>query len=229
MKKIIAILLVTVLLLLSLTGCTLESMRKTHLKFDENGNISFGGATYIYLQDDRNVLNPELDYEVRYYTTDADVPLLLQDSFGASTYLSKDGRFLQIWGYEIYCRSDVYEQISSMVQNPDELEYYGFYDMNRDFVRMNKEDSAWLRSILEQLEPLTEKLYESDMEYMTKLEACNEDLLLREHVYTIYKTEVGFLFKAYNITSGSYEYLPFPEFQTARLAQIIGTYGEFWR
>lgn len=220
MKRLFAFLLTAVLLCLSLTGCTLESMRKTHLVFDEAGNINLNGQTYIYLQDARDLLDPELDYEQMYYTTDADVPLLLQEMLGASTYLSKDGRFLMLWHSDIYCRSDVYEEIAAKVKNPGELEYFGYYNDARGFVLMNKEDSAWLRSVLEQLEPHSDMLVENQ-EYMTQLEACSEDLLMRQYVYTVYRSANGYCFERYNDVSGNYEVLVFPQEQEGRLELIL--------
>lgn len=220
MKRLFAIILILVLLCLSFTGCTMERMRKTHLVFDEEGNINLNGQTYIYLQDTRDLLVPELDYSQTYYTTDADVPLLLQEMFGASTYLSKDGRFLMLWHSDIYCRSDIYEEVAAKVQNPGELEYFGYYNDEHGFVLMNKEDSAWLRGVLEQLEPHSDILVENQ-EHMTQLEACSEDLLIRQYVYTVYRSSVGYYFERYNDVSGNYEVLVFPQEQEGRLEQIL--------
>ena len=229
MKKKFAMVLAVLLLCLNFTGCTIEGMRKTHLLYDEAGNISFNGATYMLLPNDRQMLNPPMDYEVAYYTTTADVPMLLQDVFGDSTFVSQDGRFLQVNFLDVYCRSDYYDEMLARVQNLEGMDCYGFYpnDGVHEFTVMSLEDSAWLRSMLEQVEPENDDdgywngNAESYWDYVTQIETCSQDLIMRQYSYTVYHSQGEFVFESFSDSDSKYLTWRIPEEHTERLSKIL--------
>ena len=221
MKKRIALFLALVLLCLSFTGCTLEGMRRTHLKYDENGNIPFNGHTYIHLPDDRGILNFVIDYSETYYTTAPDVPLLWREDFGDYTRVSKDGNFLMV-AVEYYCHSDIYEEMKQMLQDPSALEYFcieprEFFDR---YIMLTEEESLWLKGILENTEP-TNELDRYYTEYIAQVYACSEDLLLQQELFDIRKMSTGFYFEQYNEKTESYDAIVLTPEDSAKLGDIL--------
>lgn len=232
MKKQTWILILALVLCFVFSGCTLDSIRKSHGICNEEGIIEWNGQEYIALPSNVTI-NSKYDYKTRVYITEKDVPDLLQQLYGYNVVASEDGRFLDGWYGGTYCRSDCYEEIAAMVRNPGTLEYFCYYSAYRgETLRISKEDSQWLRSVLEQLEPLENGDPEDNWteptqinyaftEYLAELIACNQDMLLQKFAYNICITEEGYLFERYNEETGGYVQLLFPEQETERLESVF--------
>ncbi len=193
MKRYIALILVALLVCMSFAGCTLENQRNAHLKYDSDGNIQLNGQTYIALHENTNMLDPEMDYETEYYVTEADVPLLLKDMLGVSSYASKDGKILEV-GPDYYCRSDVYAEVAELLRNPGKLEYFCYTPLYTagETNLVSLEDSRWVMELLETLEPVEDESQLDSAVYYTPVYACNQDMLLRTNAFEIYRSGMSY-------------------------------------
>ena len=123
MKKRILALVLVLTLCLAFSGCTLDSMRKSHAINTEEGKIVWDGMEYIALPHDV-MINAKIDYETQVYVTKPDVPLLLQEIYGESVGISLDGKFLEGWYGQTYCRSDCYDQYKNFTADNVTLDHY---------------------------------------------------------------------------------------------------------
>ena len=134
-KRWIAVLLISVMCL-SLCGCQdLEDMRAAHARWQDDGSILWNGDTYRELE---NV--PE---EMQIYVgqlihlTDADVPVLLSETFGSWLEVDASGVLLQRYanGKEhYYCRDDQYDEIAEYLSAGIGYDsyFYNYWDYRMD-------------------------------------------------------------------------------------------------
>lgn len=208
MKKKIAILLLAVVLCLSFAGCTMEKLKESQVFYNEEGNVTWKGHEYILLQND-NMLAPMIDYETILYATETDVPALLQEMYGEGMYPSMDEKFLVGWYSGTYCRSDCYEEYNNYQIDNASLDRYCYTytdeDWNSGYYLLTQEETDWINGLLISLDAQTlseDKFYEMEIEWIVDLEACSEDLLVRNLAIEIYRIEDTYYFRPYDENDG---------------------------
>ena len=191
MKKRMLALILVLALCLVFSGCTLGSMRKSHAVNTEEGKIVYNGVEYLALP--HNVkINAKLDYEKQVYVTKPDVPLLLQKVYGHSAGISIDGRFLEGWYGETYCRSDCYEQYKDFDADSVALDRYcyEYYTQEgRQFYLLTQQQTEQLNKLLAEAEESLiedDDFYTRDVSWIVGLEACSEDIPVSNHLYEVY-------------------------------------------
>lgn len=225
MKRIIALILALLLFCLSFAGCTLEKQRQSHLKFDENGNISFNGHTYILLDESSVFLNPAVDSKMDYYLTEPDVPVLQRKKFGTYAYVSLDGKFVYSAGM-YYCRSDVYAEVEALLKQPECMQYFcmdwsSFYDVD-ECMLISLEDTNWFKKLIAQLESGEEvDSLPDDTEILTQIYACDKDMILKEFVCTVYRSGRSYYLRRYDPESERYAQYCIPAEDTPRFAAML--------
>lgn len=143
MKKLryIALLICTVLCLVTLGGCEmLDDMRKLHAVYVDGSDyehIEFDGCTYKFMNTEDTGYRLG-DHMTAIYATDSDVPLLLIGLFGDGAHLSSDKKIISCIGEDsgAYVREDVYDTVEKEIHGGMEYislgaaldydEYYNF-------------------------------------------------------------------------------------------------------
>ena len=222
-KRWITVLLISVMCL-SLCGCQdLEDMRAAHARWQDDGSILWNGDTYRELE---NV--PE---EMQIYVgqlihlTDADVPVLLSETFGSWLEVDANGVLLQRYanGKEhYYCRDDQYDEIAKYLSAGIDYDsyFYNYWDYRMDdpsaklFYYLTDEEydvMEMLQATLEFAVIDNNFFYNySEDEYSVLLGKCDErHLFTEEHVLEIlYKNGSFYLVKMGEIAEVPTEYYP---------------------
>lgn len=203
MKKRILALVLVLTLCLAFSGCTLDSMRKSHAINTEEGKIVWDGMEYIALPHDV-MINAKIDYETQVYVTKPDVPLLLQEIYGQSVGISLDGKFLEGWYGQTYCRSDCYDQYKNFTADNVTLDHYCYEyytEEGRQFYLLKQEQTEQLNKILsEAVEEQIQKddFYSQQISWIAGLELCSEDMLVAKHAYDVYVVNEQYCFLRYD-------------------------------
>lgn len=189
MKRICAVLLV-VLQLFLLCGCSaLEEMRDNQAFYDA-GKIVRNGVTYQLLPSCED-LSPTVDYTRLIYVTAPDVPVLLSTIYANEVLrVSEDGDFLvNISDDSIYCRQDLHQQLSQRIRDgftPAVFCYsYEVYeedtwDYTEERYTLTDEQVDVLELITSTVEPQTMgDGWSLDYDWSVTLEGCSEDMLFR--------------------------------------------------
>lgn len=132
--KTILILLTLFALCLSLCGCNaLDNLRQSRASLTEDGAIRFQDGTEYKLLPECEEFYPDFEDSETVHVAEEDVPLLLLSILGSSAEKSKDGRFVKAYlrnASGIYCRSDLYEELSKRIEQgfTPEVYCYSYYD-----------------------------------------------------------------------------------------------------
>ena len=196
--RILCLITVTVIVCLSLSGCTLiDEMRDAHAFWSKDNTIKYGEYEYKLLPASET-LKPVFNAYNSVYVTDEEVPVLLSSSFGQNYYVSDDGIFLftdMEDGYICYCRNDRYDEILQKITNGFEPESYcySYYDYE------NTEDTYYVfseteveavnnvvKSVIPTVMPEAATL---DYDYIVSIEACSKDLFFRTYIADICITD----------------------------------------
>lgn len=200
--KKLSVLFFAGLLMVSLCGCTMKSMRKSHAVWSEDSSVLWQNYEYLPLTEVYGNFEPLYDYETTVCVTTKDVPLLLQYFWGEIMYPSTDGRFL-IGDSYIYCKSSDFDAMQTKLLNGGEMtsycyEYYD-EDYKTQYCKFSKKQVGIIKSIFENAAPKTvtfDKFYQIYEDYYpyASVYKCSDDLLFREMDFEFYSDEDNFLF-----------------------------------
>ncbi len=212
-KRILLLLLISVLLLPSLTSCLLvEDLQAKRADWadETRTDIVFDGQTYKPLLDLPLDAELYLDSQPRCYVVDKDVPLLLLDTVGDALYHDPDKKYLRFngnyyhkndWDRPIvyYCRADLFEEMSERVKT---IAFDRFYTIihkeivdisGTSFVRqqliLSEEQSAAMKAVLETEQETGELLAfknAKDTLVSFHLYPCSEDGLFTKEEYILF-------------------------------------------
>lgn len=232
-KRIFALVLVALQIVL-LCGCTaLDEMRKNQAFYGEEGNIVWNGKVYKKLPES-DYFFPERDYETIVRVTEADVPVLLSELFAFDyCYPSTDGVFLEDRGENIYyCEMSVYKEFRDRILGVFEPEIvcYSYtvfdeetYDVEIRHHTLTQEQVDAVFYVVENVEPtvLQEGMsLESDLSVC--LEECSEDMLFRKETMEISRS--GSTFYVHQYTVRGTKLFTVPQEYNATFAKIVEEY-----
>lgn len=197
-KRIFALLLVLMQLVL-LCGCNaLDEMRQNQAFLNEDGDILWNGGIYKVLPASE-YFAPECDYNTIVNVTEKDVPVLLSSMFSKSRYYpSDDGRFLEAHDYiekGYYCEASIYDAISARIQKPfvPEIVCYSYdvyqedaYDYETKYYTLTQEQVDAIKLVVKNTVPTTmqDGMY-LDSQWQLRLEECSKDMLFRRSTMEI--------------------------------------------
>ncbi|MBR6513262.1 MAG: hypothetical protein IKT46_00370 [Clostridia bacterium] len=242
--KAISLILATVLICSVLTGCNaLDTLRDTHAKLDNEGNIVYKGNTYMRIDASSNkYFSPNAEHYL--VATEPDVPLLL--SYFLNTYMGyiTDDDIIMVLGPGMmsadysddifYCREDKYKEVKKKLSQEFLPEVYGYsyyyYDDNGDEVSgvytFTKEQTKAMKEVIASPALEDKELFYSD-DYVDIYEAT-EDLLFKKEALRLFYSDEG-----YFVENGDNEYSvhAVPEEMTDIFDEILETQrlsDEYW-
>ena len=166
MKKKVLALFLAITMVFLFCGCdALDELRAQRASM-EGENIVHQGVTYIKLPI-CPALNPEMDYERMVYLADPDVPLLLLTTYAKNIfYQSKDSNFLLHGSEVVYCREELYEQLSSTIAKGWEYTkvYYEYIVYSEDGWDHEEHKYELTQEQIDALETLTTNVEPTTME-----------------------------------------------------------------
>lgn len=189
LKRLAALILLLVQLFM-LCGCSLlEEMRESQAFYD-SGKILRNGVTYQLLPSSEE-LCPTVDYTQTVYVTPADVPVLLSVFYANELLMaSVDGNFLvSVNDNNIYCCQEMHQQISQRIKDgftPELVCYsYEVYDEETEEYTeqtyiLTDEQTEAIELITSSVEPdVMGEGWWLDYDYSITLEECSGDMLFR--------------------------------------------------
>ena len=195
--KVIALIISSIILILSLSGCNLLNEARNSQAFygtnsDGISTITYGKTEY-YLLPSSETLSPEFSSNTNsIFATKHDVPVLLSFFLGDTYRLSIDGTILiSDDSSNFYCRADKYEDVSKMISNgftPDGYCYiYTEYNPKTDDfiekrVLLNEQEQAVIDEIINNnnFSPLPE-MTQVTYDHCVNLYLCTADKLFIEY------------------------------------------------
>lgn len=208
MKKLVSLLLI-VLFVLSLCGCTMDSIKESRATWiDKSKTIDWQGEEYVLLAPSYEDIQPILDYESLVYVTDEEVPLLLQTILGENMHVSLDGKFLVGWEW-VYCRKDCYSEMLQCLEAGADMDgyCYEYWDENNSnaYYQLSDSEVQKLNDILVQMTPdskVADEFYDAEeVVWLLDVEMCSDDMLFRSIFFEVWENEGEYYFVSFDETS----------------------------
>ncbi len=190
--KIMVLILALLMMCVSFSGCAeLDQMRKEHAVWTTKGStdsITYMGNEYIKLPGVNNPTPMGLNVSP-VYVTDSGVPVLLSHELSTLMELSEDGNFLTGYVYDdsyyeysytssgtstreyissnyvIYCKADIYDDVTTKINEEIEYPYYGYnyfvYDEitgtdEYSYYYLTEEEIDAINTVIKEVEPVTD-------------------------------------------------------------------------
>ena len=237
--RIIALVTACVILCISLVSCDIvEEMRASRGNWNEDGSISFNGATYLALPECK-YLAPMITNVTDYIlVAEPDVPLLLSEQLGTSFLMSDDEVFLDSEGDLpfLFCREDKYSDMVERIEAGVDLTTfcYSYYEYNEDFdlvchyyTLSKMEAAAVMATITNPVElPAGSSIY---YDGTVDLFRCSDDLLFRERAFALWLVGEEYYIVVENAATFETEYYLAPEKHKATFSRMLAQYTESLR
>ena len=192
--RVLALILITVILASSLSGCLLiDEMREEQAFIGEENTIEYKGKKYMLLPVDE-ALKPIAIKNNSVSVTEKDVPVLLSAIMGMPYDVSDDGVFIftySVDSYLCYCIEDYFDEISKKLANGYDMnsfcyEYFNYEEDEYRFYQLSEEEKDAVLYVIRNVEPQELPVGAMlDYDYLANIEACSDDMYFRKDIARI--------------------------------------------
>ena len=226
---------VVLCLMLPLCACSgLDELRAAQAFYSPEGDISWGGNTYVLLENSADLYPDFGDDQV--YLTEADVPVLLSMPLAINSFwVSTDGKFLLgEEDFQVYCRADIYEELLGRINGTFTPDLYCYFydvyneetwDFEEKYYTLTQEQLEAMKTVTGTVEPYSAGTVGLPAEdYSVSIYGCSQDMLLQKSIADILATTAGYSLVVYTDTDTLV--FPVPEGMNDVFAGILKTYVE---
>ncbi len=193
--KLFTIGLLVVCFCLSACGCaSLDKMKKERASWNNNGDIVWNNAVYIYTCEIEKIKNFSFISDSNIFVSTIDVPVLLSN-IRSEQYNVGYNKKLLFNDFNIYCREDYLNDFKEIINSKKLDEVYAFdysscyyYDDDIEkncYKKLDAEGFSKLQKYLEKAKPLTTGFWPDEYAPYAMILLCSKDLIISKSIYEL--------------------------------------------